>query len=109
VQIRKCSPFLESSLLFGNNNNNDALASNEWKTVPDIWKSSAEKYGDKVALVDPYHDPPSTITYKQVCFFAHYKIYHVDIFIIYIDCSYVLFLVLINFSWSKQFWTLLKA
>jgi hypothetical protein len=82
VQIRKCSPFLESSLLFGNNNN-DALASNEWKTVPDIWKSSAEKYGDKVALVDPYHDPPSTITYKQVCFFAHYKIYQVDIFIIY--------------------------
>ncbi|WJX47136.1 Long-chain-fatty-acid--[acyl-carrier-protein] ligase AEE15, chloroplastic [Trifolium repens] len=64
VQIRKCSPFLESSLLFGNNN--DALASNEWKTVPDIWKSSAEKYGDKVALVDPYHDPPSTITYKQL-------------------------------------------
>ncbi|PNX83272.1 putative acyl-activating enzyme chloroplastic-like [Trifolium pratense] len=64
VQIRKCSPFLESSLLFGNDN--DAVASNEWKAVPDIWKYSAEKYGDKVALVDPYHDPPSTITYKQL-------------------------------------------
>ncbi|GAU39505.1 hypothetical protein TSUD_68690 [Trifolium subterraneum] len=64
VQIRKCSPFLESSLLSGNNNH--AVASNEWKAVPDIWKSSAEKYGDKVALVDPYHDPPSPITYKQL-------------------------------------------
>jgi hypothetical protein len=74
VQIRKCSPFLESSLLFGNNN--DALASNEWKTVPDIWKSSAEKYGDKVALVD-----------------------HI---IILLQISHI------N-SWSKQFWTLLKA
>ncbi|KAG2406925.1 acyl-activating enzyme 16 [Vigna angularis] len=38
----------------------------EWKTVPDIWRSSAEKYGDKIALVDPYHDPPSTMTYKQL-------------------------------------------
>ena len=45
------------------------MASNEWKDVPDIWRSSAEKYGDKIALVDPYHDPPSTMTYKQVFFF----------------------------------------
>ncbi|KAI5385102.1 putative acyl-activating enzyme 16 [Lathyrus oleraceus] len=67
LQIRrKCSPFLEGSLLSGNNNNNNNNASDEWKAVPDIWKSSADKYGDKVALVDPYHDPPSTITYKQL-------------------------------------------
>ncbi|CAK8578455.1 unnamed protein product [Lathyrus sativus] len=65
LQIRrKCSPFLEGSLLSGGNNNSNA--SDEWKAVPDIWKSSADKYGDKVALVDPYHDPPSTITYKQL-------------------------------------------
>ncbi|KAK7318982.1 hypothetical protein RJT34_03691 [Clitoria ternatea] len=62
LEIRRCSPFLESSLLFGNG----AVASDEWKAVPDIWRSSAEKYGDKVALVDPYHDPPSTMTYKQL-------------------------------------------
>ncbi|XP_061369158.1 probable acyl-activating enzyme 16, chloroplastic isoform X2 [Gastrolobium bilobum] len=62
AQIRRCSPFLESSLLFGNG----ALASDEWKAVPDIWRSSAEKFGDKVALIDPYHDPPSTMTYKQL-------------------------------------------
>lgn len=66
MQIRRCSPFLESSLLSGNG----AVASDEWKAVPDIWRSSAEKYGDKVALVDPYHDPPSTVTYKQVFFFS---------------------------------------
>lgn len=70
--IRKCSPFLESSMLVGNNNNNNNNAvdsSHEWKVVPDIWRSSAEKYGDKVALVDQYHHPPSTITYNQVFFF----------------------------------------
>ena len=47
------------------------LAFGEWKTVPDIWRSSAEKFGDQVALVDPYHDPPSTMTYKQVIFFIY--------------------------------------
>ncbi|KAJ1407304.1 AMP-dependent synthetase/ligase [Sesbania bispinosa] len=62
MQIRRCSPFLESSLLFGKGD----VASDEWKSVPDIWRSCAEKYGDKVALVDPYHDPPSTMTYKQL-------------------------------------------
>ncbi|ESW35799.1 hypothetical protein PHAVU_001G265700 [Phaseolus vulgaris] len=59
---RRCSPFLESSLLSGS----DVVASDEWKAVPDIWRSSAEKYGDKIALVDPYHDPPSTMTYKEL-------------------------------------------
>lgn len=44
------------------------MASDEWKAVPDIWRSSAEKYGNNVALVDPYHDPPTTMTYKQVIF-----------------------------------------
>ncbi|CAI8618568.1 unnamed protein product [Vicia faba] len=55
---RKCSPFLQGSLLSGNKD--------DWRAVPDIWKSSADKYGDKVALLDPYHDPPSAITYKQL-------------------------------------------
>ena len=66
-QTRRCSPFLQSSLLSGNG----GVASNEWKDVPDIWRSSAEKYGDKIALVDPYHDPPSTMTYKHVSFFLY--------------------------------------
>uniref|UniRef100_A0A7N0TTB4 AMP-dependent synthetase/ligase domain-containing protein n=1 Tax=Kalanchoe fedtschenkoi TaxID=63787 RepID=A0A7N0TTB4_KALFE len=62
TQIRKCSPFLEKELL----SSNGALPSNEWKAVPDIWRSSAEKYGDRVALVDPYHEPPTNMTYKQL-------------------------------------------
>ncbi|KAK7359312.1 hypothetical protein VNO77_01267 [Canavalia gladiata] len=62
LEKRRCSPFLESSLLF----ENGAVSSAEWKAVPDIWRSSAEKYGDNVALVDPYHDPPTTMTYKQL-------------------------------------------
>ncbi|KAG5531417.1 hypothetical protein RHGRI_026139 [Rhododendron griersonianum] len=62
MQIRRCSPFLESLFL----SSDGVVASREWKTVPDIWRSSAEKFGDLVALVDPYHDPPSTMTYKQL-------------------------------------------
>ncbi|KAL2343506.1 hypothetical protein Fmac_004791 [Flemingia macrophylla] len=62
LEIRRCSPFLESSLLSGN----DGVASDEWKAVPDIWRSCAEKYGDNVALIDPYHDPPTTMTFKQL-------------------------------------------
>ena len=66
-QTRRCSLFLRSSLLSGNG----GVALNEWKDVPDICKSFAEKYGDKIALVDPYHDPPSTMTYKHVSFFLY--------------------------------------
>ncbi|CAL5413923.1 unnamed protein product [Camellia sinensis] len=62
MQIRKCSPFLESVFLSGDG----VLVSSEWNTVPDIWRSSAERFGDRVALVDPYHDPPLTMTYKQI-------------------------------------------
>lgn len=60
--MRRCSPFLESVFL----SSDGVMGSREWKTVPDIWRSSAEKFGDRVAVVDPYHDPPSTMTYKQV-------------------------------------------
>ncbi|CAK9149132.1 unnamed protein product [Ilex paraguariensis] len=62
IQARRCSPFLESELLSGN----DVMPSAEWKAVPDIWRSSAEKYGDRVALVDLYHDPPTKMTYKEL-------------------------------------------
>ncbi|KAM7465751.1 hypothetical protein LguiB_013313 [Lonicera macranthoides] len=61
MQIRRCSPFLESELL-----SEKVLSSTEWKAVPDIWRSSAEKFGERVALVDPYHDPPTNMTYKQL-------------------------------------------
>ncbi|KAH6821931.1 acyl-activating enzyme 15 [Perilla frutescens var. hirtella] len=62
VRTRKFSPVLESELVSGN----EILPSNEWKTVPDIWRTSAEKFGDRVALVDPYHDPPTNMTYKEL-------------------------------------------
>ncbi|WOL03687.1 putative acyl-activating enzyme 16, chloroplastic [Canna indica] len=57
---RKCSPYLESSSLSSPQDPHD------WRAVPDIWKSSAEKYGDRIALVDPYHEPPTELTYKQL-------------------------------------------
>nr|CAD1820434.1 unnamed protein product [Ananas comosus var. bracteatus] len=62
VRRRRCSPFLESAVWPAGNN----LASPEWQSVPDIWRSSAEKFGDRVALVDPYHKPPSQLTYNQL-------------------------------------------
>uniref|UniRef100_A0A6M2F172 AMP-dependent synthetase/ligase domain-containing protein n=1 Tax=Populus davidiana TaxID=266767 RepID=A0A6M2F172_9ROSI len=62
IKIRRCSPNLESALV----SRNGALASDDWRAVPDIWRSSAEKYGDQVAVVDPHHDPPTNMTYKQL-------------------------------------------
>lgn len=61
-KMRRYSPILEGALL----STSDGLALDEWTAVPDIWRFSAEKYGDKIALIDPYHDPPSSITYNQV-------------------------------------------
>ncbi|KAJ4897652.1 hypothetical protein Rs2_24446 [Raphanus sativus] len=65
-ELRRCAPFLERSSIPGDDAAATALRSNEWKAVPDIWRSSADKYGDSVAVVDPYHDPPSTFTYRQL-------------------------------------------
>lgn len=62
LSIRKCSPLLEKAYL----SCSGELASQELKAVPDIWRVSAEKYGDRIALVDPYHDPPTSMTYKQL-------------------------------------------
>ncbi|KAJ9173875.1 hypothetical protein P3X46_016967 [Hevea brasiliensis] len=61
--VRRYSPCLEKALL--TSKSNGALASDEWRAVPDIWRTSAEKYGDRVALVDPCHDPPTKMTYKE--------------------------------------------
>ncbi|XP_002962119.2 long-chain-fatty-acid--[acyl-carrier-protein] ligase AEE15, chloroplastic [Selaginella moellendorffii] len=38
----------------------------EWRAVPDLWRSCSEKYGKRVALVDPRRDPPVRMTYLQV-------------------------------------------
>ncbi|XP_073122481.1 long-chain-fatty-acid--[acyl-carrier-protein] ligase AEE15, chloroplastic-like [Henckelia pumila] len=63
LQIRKFSPNIESALISGNG---ASRFSKEWTAVPDIWRTSAENFGDSVALRDPYHDPPTNITYKQL-------------------------------------------
>ncbi|CAI9117553.1 OLC1v1018955C1 [Oldenlandia corymbosa var. corymbosa] len=61
MQTRKYAPLLESIPQC-----NGVLPSTNWKAVPDIWRTSAEKFGDRIALVDPYHDPPTNLTYKQL-------------------------------------------
>ncbi|KAL4561081.1 hypothetical protein LXL04_033243 [Taraxacum kok-saghyz] len=60
-QVRKYSPLLESHEVSENN-----VSTAEFKAIPDIWRSSAQKFGDRVALVDPHHDPPTNMTYNQV-------------------------------------------
>ena len=63
---RRYSPVLESAQFPDKN-----FPPGEWRAVPDIWKSVAEKFGDEVAVVDPYHEPPSRMTYKEVDFVKH--------------------------------------
>ncbi|CAH1441423.1 unnamed protein product [Lactuca virosa] len=60
-EVRKYSPILESQLLSEKN-----VSTAELKAIPDIWRSSAERFGDRVALVDPHHDPPTNMTYNQL-------------------------------------------
>ncbi|MCO5593396.1 hypothetical protein L7F22_047409 [Adiantum nelumboides] len=45
---------------------NGLFGSSEWKALPDIWRTAAEKFGDRVALVDPHHHPSTTMTYAQL-------------------------------------------
>ncbi|KAI5064704.1 hypothetical protein GOP47_0019399 [Adiantum capillus-veneris] len=58
--MRKCSPVLEGKRL----PNVDDPSS--WRTLSEIWRCTTIKYGDKVALVDPHHMSPKTITFKQL-------------------------------------------
>ncbi|XP_021748986.1 probable acyl-activating enzyme 16, chloroplastic [Chenopodium quinoa] len=62
LQNRRCAPLLEHEILY----NKVLLGSSDWKAVPDIWRTAAEKYGDRIALLDPYHEPPLELTYKQL-------------------------------------------
>jgi len=59
------------------------LTSDDWRAVPDIWRSSAEKYGDQFAVVDPHHDPPTSMTYKQVTFQHKFSYLFIYLFIYY--------------------------
>ncbi|KAJ1292730.1 hypothetical protein BS78_01G012500 [Paspalum vaginatum] len=59
---RKCSPLLESALLPGTSE----PTGRDWKAVPDIWRTAAEKFADLVAVKDPYHEPPTEWTYRQL-------------------------------------------
>ncbi|KAG0557012.1 hypothetical protein KC19_11G095400 [Ceratodon purpureus] len=38
----------------------------KWVALPDIWRTAAVKYGDRVALVDPHRNPPAELTFNQV-------------------------------------------
>lgn len=64
MKIRRYAPLLEKTTL----EHNDVLGSTatEWKALPDIWRTTVDKYGDQIALIDPHHDPPSQLTYRQL-------------------------------------------
>lgn len=50
--------------------------SSDWKAVPDIWRTAAEKFADRIAMIDSYHEPPLELTYKQVNFSSVYKYFN---------------------------------
>ncbi|KAL3686839.1 hypothetical protein R1sor_013148 [Riccia sorocarpa] len=57
--VRKFAPLLEpqqSAVVRG---------SNDWKAVPDFWRTAAEEFGDRLALIDRHHDPPTQLTFKE--------------------------------------------
>ncbi|CAM6027280.1 unnamed protein product [Sphagnum balticum] len=60
-RARKCAPLLENFRA-----QDLPSSSSEWRAVPDIWKTTAELYGDHIALLDPHHNPPTQVTYKQL-------------------------------------------
>ena len=43
-----------------------ADGSSTWKALPNIWRTAAIKYGERLAVLDPHHDPPTQLTFKQV-------------------------------------------
>lgn len=45
----------------------------KWVAVPDIWRTAAVKYGERVALVDPHRDPPAELTFSQVFIFQIFR------------------------------------
>lgn len=59
---RKIAPGLEGSTYQGNG----SFGASEWKALPDIWRTAAEKFGDRVALIDPHHHPHTIMTYAQL-------------------------------------------
>ncbi|KAJ8432722.1 hypothetical protein Cgig2_028638 [Carnegiea gigantea] len=62
LKKRRCAPLLECEVL----SSRIVWGPSNWKAVPDIWRTAAEKYADHTAVVDPYHDPPLRLTYKQL-------------------------------------------
>eukprot|EP00850_Spirogloea_muscicola_P007510 SM000038S14323 [mRNA] locus=s38:255169:260627:- [translate_table: standard] len=42
------------------------VAGREWRVLPDMWRTLADKFGDRVALSDHHHEPPADITYRQL-------------------------------------------
>ncbi|KNA21989.1 hypothetical protein SOVF_038250, partial [Spinacia oleracea] len=62
LRKRRCAPLLEHNIL----SNNMLPGSSDWKAVPDIWRTAAEKFADRIAMIDSYHEPPLELTYKQL-------------------------------------------
>lgn len=43
-----------------------ATPSGSWQTVPDMWRTLASRYGDRVALFDPHKSPQREVSYKEL-------------------------------------------
>eukprot|EP00850_Spirogloea_muscicola_P003928 SM000016S01916 [mRNA] locus=s16:540320:545600:- [translate_table: standard] len=52
--------------LGGVGSGNSGVTEREWRVLPDMWRTLADKFGDSVALSDHHHEPPADITYRQL-------------------------------------------
>lgn len=64
MKIRRYAPLLENITF--EHNGMPGSTMNEWKALPDIWRTTVQKYGDQIAVIDPHHDPPSQLTYREL-------------------------------------------
>ncbi|KAI5066181.1 hypothetical protein GOP47_0018805 [Adiantum capillus-veneris] len=65
-EVEKKSRKIALGLAGSTGQGNGLFPSSEWRALPDIWRTAAEKFGDRVALVDPHHHPFTTMTYTQL-------------------------------------------
>lgn len=62
VKLRKIAPGLEGATPPGNG----VFSSTEWRALPDIWRTTSEKYGDRIAVIDLHHQPLTRMSYAQL-------------------------------------------
>eukprot|EP00271_Cylindrocystis_brebissonii_P016537 TRINITY_DN402_c0_g2_i1.p1 TRINITY_DN402_c0_g2~~TRINITY_DN402_c0_g2_i1.p1 ORF type:complete len:791 (+),score=156.45 TRINITY_DN402_c0_g2_i1:455-2827(+) len=57
---------VSSSQLIASPEPQETVRRSGWNVLPDIWKTTAEKYGDLIALHDPHRSPSAEVTFREL-------------------------------------------